>query len=201
MGMPIKEYGQNRRKNRQVSGDRMMKAVELFTGAGGLALGIEQAGFHHDTVVERDKDCCRTIRENQRNGYVLLDGWNLFAGDVREFDYSSLKGDVDLLAGGPPCQPFSIGGKHKGPLDQRDMFPEIARAVRELKPRAIIVENVKGLLRESFAKYFEYVTLQLRYPEVVSKPDEDWISHLSRLERHSTKAKTKVCTTTLCSDP
>jgi DNA (cytosine-5)-methyltransferase 1 len=71
------------------------------------------------------------------------------------------------------------------------MFPEVARAVRELRPRAIIVENVKGLLRESFAKYFEYVTLQLRYPEVISKPGEDWTSHLSRLERHSTKGKDK----------
>ncbi len=166
-----------------------MRSVELFTGAGGLALGIEKAGFHHDTVVERDKDCCQTIRENQRNGYVLLSGWRLFSGDVREFDYSSVKGEVDLLAGGPPCQPFSIGGKHRGPLDRRDMFPEVARAVRELRPSAIIVENVKGLLRESFAKYFEYVTLQLRYPELASMPEEDWTSHLSRLERHSTKGK------------
>lgn len=166
-----------------------MRAVELFTGAGGLALGIEKAGFHHDTVVERDKDCCRTIRENQLNGFALLNGWRLFSGDVREFEYSSLKGEIDLLAGGPPCQPFSIGGKHRGPLDRRDMFPEVARAVRELKPRAIIVENVKGLLRESFAKYFEYVILQLRYPEVELKPGEDWTNHLARLERHNTKGK------------
>ena len=166
-----------------------MRSVELFTGAGGLALGIERAGFHHDTVVERDKDCCATIRENQRKGYLPLNGWRLFSGDVREFDYSSVEVGVDLLAGGPPCQPFSIGGKHKGPLDRRDMFPEVARAVRELKPRVIIVENVRGLLRESFAKYFEYITLQLRYPELTSKPNEDWTSHLSRLERHHTKGK------------
>jgi DNA (cytosine-5)-methyltransferase 1 len=191
MGVPTKESRQDRRKNRQVSGERTMKAVELFTGAGGLALGIEKAGFHHDTVVERDKDCCQTIRENQRNGYSLLNGWRLFAGNVREFDYSFLKGSIDLLAAGPPCQPFSIGGKHQGPLDRRDMFPEVARAVRELRPRAIMVENVRGLLRESFATYFEYVTLQLRYPEVVSKPAEDWTSHLSRLERHGTRGNDK----------
>ena len=67
----------------------------------------------------------------------------------------------------------------------------MARAVRELKPRAFLVENVKGLLRESFAKYFEYVTLQLKYPEVVSGPDEDWTDHLSRLERHETKGRDK----------
>jgi DNA (cytosine-5)-methyltransferase 1 len=168
-----------------------MRSVELFTGAGGLALGIEKAGFHHDTVVEKDKDCCQTIRENQRNGCALLAGWRLFSGDVRKFDYSRITGDVDLLAGGPPCQPFSIGGKHKGPLDKRDMFPQMARAVRELRPRAVMVENVKGLLRESFAKYFEYVTLQLAYPELESKADEDWTDHLSRLERHHTKGKDK----------
>ena len=168
------------------SGGRL-RSVELFTGAGGLALGIERAGFRHHTVIERDKDCCQTIRENQRQGYPLLKGWRLYPGDVSGFDYTRIEGEIDLLAGGPPCQPFSIGGKHKGPLDRRDMFPQVARAVRELKPRAFIVENVKGLLRESFAKYFEYVTLQLKYPGVSSKPDEDWADHLSRLERHETK--------------
>lgn len=168
-----------------------MRSVELFTGAGGLALGIEKAGIHHHTVVERDRDCCDTLRENQRNGYPLLDGWRLYPGDVREFDYSEIEGEVDLLAGGPPCQPFSVGGNHKGPLDKRDMFPQMVRGVRELKPRAFIVENVKGLLRESFAKYFAYITLQLKYPEVVSKSDEDWTDHLSRLERHETKGRVK----------
>jgi DNA (cytosine-5)-methyltransferase 1 len=191
VGMSTKESDANIRRVKQVPKKLMMRSVELFTGAGGLALGIEKAGFHHDTVVERDKDCCQTIRENQRNGYALLRGWRLFSGDVREFDYSTLEGNVDLLAGGPPCQPFSIGGKHKGPLDKRDMFPEVARAVRALKPRVIMVENVRGLLRESFAKYFEYVTLQLRYPELITRPGEDWTSHLSRLERHNTKGTDK----------
>lgn len=121
-----------------------MRSVELFTGAGGLALAIEKAGFHHDTVVERDKDCCATLRENQARGFDLLDGWRLFPGDVRHFDYSGIAPGVDLLAGGPPCQPFSIGGKHKAHKDRRDMFPEVVRAVRELRPRAILVENVKG---------------------------------------------------------
>jgi DNA (cytosine-5)-methyltransferase 1 len=69
------------------------------------------------------------------------------------------------------------------------MFPEVVRAMRELKPRAVLVENVRGLLRESFAKYFEYVTLQMRYPEIAAKPDEDWTEHLSRLERHYTKGR------------
>jgi DNA (cytosine-5)-methyltransferase 1 len=168
-----------------------MRSVELFTGAGGLALGIEAAGFHHDTVVERNKYCCYTIQQNQSRGFKPLKGWRLYSGDVRGFDYSEIKDDIDLLAGGPPCQPFSIGGKHRGPLDSRDMFPEVVRAMRELKPRAVLIENVRGLLRESFAKYFEYVTLQMRYPEIVSKPDENWSDHLSRLERHYTKGREK----------
>lgn len=112
--------------------------------------------------------------------------WNLFSGDVRDFDYSTVAPGVDLIAGGPPCQPFSLGGKHGAHQDERDMFPEAVRAVRELKPRAFIVENVKGLLRESFSKYFGYVQLQLSYPEVTKRPGEEWEDHLSRLERHHT---------------
>jgi DNA (cytosine-5)-methyltransferase 1 len=164
-----------------------MRSVELFTGAGGLALAIEKAGFHHDTVVERDKDCCDTIRENQARGFELLDGWKLFSGDVRDFDYSAVKGNVDLLAGGPPCQPFSIGGKHKAYNDQRDMFPQVVRAVRELRPRAMLVENVKGLTRKTFANYFSYIVLQLSHPEIVRGKDENWVEHRCRLERYHTK--------------
>jgi DNA (cytosine-5)-methyltransferase 1 len=166
-----------------------MRSVELFTGAGGLALGIEGAGFHHDTVIERDKFCCDTIRENQARGFACLRGWRLFSGDVRDFDYRTVTCDVDLLAGGPPCQPFSIGGKHKAHQDRRDMFPEMVRALRELKPRAVLVENVKGLTRKTFANYFSYIQLQLSHPEVVKKPEEEWPEHRARLEQHHTKGK------------
>lgn len=164
-----------------------MTSVELFTGAGGLALGIEKAGFHHHTVIERDKDCCETIRQNQRNDYPLLEGWRLYPGDVRAFDYSEIEGHVHLLAGGPPCQPFSIGGKHKAHEDRRDMFPQVVRAVRELRPRAILVENVKGLARKTFANYFSYIFLQLSHPEIVRRKDEEWTEHRARLEEYQTK--------------
>lgn len=164
-----------------------LTSVELFAGAGGLALGTEMAGFRHHTVVERDKHCCETIRENQARGARFLDGWRLFQGDVREFNFASIDAPVDLLAGGPPCQPFSIGGKHAAFNDERDMFPQMIRAVRALKPKAIIVENVKGLTRKSFANYFSYIVLQLSHPELARRADESWTHHRDRLEKYHTK--------------
>jgi DNA (cytosine-5)-methyltransferase 1 len=166
-----------------------MRSVELFAGAGGLALGTAQAGFHHEAVAEWDQDACDTIRENQRRGLKLVCRWPLFQGDVRQLDYSGIPEGLDLVAGGPPCQPFSLGGKHRSIADERNMFPEIARAMRELKPRAVIVENVKGLLRSSFAKHFEYILFQLAYPELVGRKNEDWTSHLSRLEEYQTAGR------------
>ncbi len=154
-----------------------MKAIELFAGAGGLALGTMAAGFRHDAVVEWDRNACDTIRENNRRGFIT---WPLHQADVREFDFSRF-GGIDLLAGGPPCQPFSIGGKHRGYSDHRNLFPEAVRAVREIRPCAVLVENVKGLLRAAFAKYFEYVLLQLTHPELAPRQGEKWAEHLSRL--------------------
>ncbi len=164
-----------------------MNSVELFAGAGGLAMGATIAGFQHRAVIEWDKDSCDTIRQNQALGEPLVSHWPLFQTDARLFDYSTIGERIDLVAGGPPCQPFSLGGKHAGPQDSRDMFPEAVRAVRELKPSAFIFENVKGLLRETFSKYLEYVILQLTHPEISRKPNEDTDSHLSRLERYHTK--------------
>lgn len=166
-----------------------MKSVELFTGAGGLALGISNAGFAHEAVLDWDRDAINTIRENQRRKIKPFVNWPLYRMNVSEFDFSTIKTEIDLLAGGPPCQPFSLGGKHRGHEDERNLFPEVFRAVRELRPRAILIENVKGLLRQSFADYFEYIILQLTYPGIVRKKNEKWIGHLSRLEQQHTKAK------------
>ncbi len=163
-----------------------MRSVELFAGAGGLALGVTKAGFTHEAVVEWDGNACGTIRENNARGVI---DWPFHQADVTQFDYSGIPSNIDMLAGGPPCQPFSIGGKHGGFKDARDMFPEAVRAVRELKPKAVFFENVKGLLRASFSKYFEYITLQITYPDVVRKPGEEWSSHLSRLEQYHTKGQ------------
>lgn len=161
-----------------------MKSVELFTGAGGLAIGTAYAGFHHLALVERDKHSCHTIRENQHLGVSVVSDWCVHQMDVVDFDFSTVDGEIDLLAGGPPCQPFSIGGRHGAHLDERDMFPRFFQAVRELRPKAFLIENVRGLLRRNFINYFEYIILQLTHPQLLAKPDEPWADHLARLERH-----------------
>ncbi len=166
-----------------------MRSVELFAGAGGLGIGVSRAGFTPATVIEWDRYCCDTIRENQQRGFEPLRHWPLVEGDVREFDFGSIGGDVDLVSGGPPCQPFSICGKHRGHQDRRDMFPEAIRAVRELAPKAFLVENVKGLTRPTFANYLEYIKLQLTYPELPACADEKWSDHHDRLEQYHLHGK------------
>jgi DNA (cytosine-5)-methyltransferase 1 len=154
-----------------------MKSLELFSGAGGLARGLELAGFEHVAMVESNKHAVATLRSNFQPECV-------FAEDVRAFDLSHL-GQVDLVAGGPPCQPFSLGGKHRAHHDQRDMFPHAIQAIAQLAPRAFVFENVKGLLRLSFADYFEYIMLQLNHPEFKDKTD-NWRAHHRQLKQLET---------------
>jgi len=163
-----------------------MKSIELFAGAGGLGMGLHRAGFHPGAVVEWDHDCCVTVRENQVFEHPIVRDWPLIEGDVRSVDFAPFEDRLDLISGGPPCQPFSLGGKHKAYDDARDMFPQAIRAVREARPKAFIFENVKGLTRTAFRNYFEYIKLQLEHPELTATPEEDWTEHLSRLERHHT---------------
>lgn len=150
-----------------------MKSLEIFSGAGGLAKGLEQAGFQHSAFVEFNKHACSSLCEN-------FDAEKVFFGDIRDFDLDALDG-VDIVAGGPPCQPFSLGGKHRADQDSRDMFPYAIRAIERLAPKAFIFENVKGLLRQSFADYFEYILLRLTYPGFVAEPSADWKEHLRAL--------------------
>lgn len=159
-----------------------MRSVELFAGAGGLGIAASRAGFEHAAVIEIDTDACKTLMENQKRGVDPINRWPIFQADVRNFDFSMVRG-VDLVAGGPPCQPFSRGGRHRGRNDRRDMFPEAIRVVGELRPRAVLFENVKGLVRESFSDYFEYIRLQLGYVSAVRGKGESWTAHLRRLRR------------------
>ncbi len=165
-----------------------MRSVELFAGAGGLAIGMAKTGFHHAAVVEWDHDACETFRRNQDMHADAVKGWPLYEMDVRKFNYDQIN-CVAVVSGGPPCQPFSLGGKHRGYNDARDMFPEAVRAVRDIRPKAFIFENVKGLLREAFADYFSYILLQLQHPDIVRRNSEDWRSHHGRLQRHHTAGR------------
>ncbi len=149
-------------------------------------MGLSLAGFQPLAVVEWDRWACDTIRENQRRGHPLVADWPLHAEDVRAVPFNTIQQPIDVVAGGPPCQPFSICGKHKGYDDTRDMFPATVDVVRQLRPRAFIVENVKGLTRPGFANYFSYITLQLEFPDITRKADEDWNDHLHRLQRQKT---------------
>ncbi len=159
-----------------------MKSLELFTGGGGLALGIERAGFSHLALVEYDRDSCATLRANSGSRSVKH-SWPVYECDVRDFYYGRWASEVHLLAGGPPCQPFSIAGKHLGDTDHRNMFPEVFRAARALRPQAILVENVRGLTRETFRPYLDYILLQLRFPSITPLAGEGWADHKQRLER------------------
>ena len=163
-----------------------MRSVELFAGAGGLALGCELAGFETQAVVEWDRWACDTVRENQAAGFSIVEGWRVHEGDVRDFDWTQVAGSIDLVTGGPPCQPFSMGGKHGAADDRRDMFPAATDVIRQLQPKAFIVENVKGLTRTTFANYYQYVLLRLQMPDAPALPDETWFDHLMRLQSEVT---------------
>lgn len=154
-----------------------MRSLEIFSGAGGLAKGLELAGFEHASFVEFNKDACASLREN-------FDPKIVFHGDIADFDLTTLD-EIDIVAGGPPCQPFSLGGKHKAHQDSRDMFPYAIRAIEHLQPKAFFFENVKGLLRASFSEYFSYIILQLTYPQFRILEFEDWSQHLARLKKLS----------------
>lgn len=164
--------------------------VELFAGGGGLAMGIHHAGFRPLLVNEFAKRACETLRMNvaeeyEDREYLPQDGepWPLIEGDVRGINFKYLQGKVDLLAGGPPCQPFSLGGVHKGDEDDRNMFPQFFRAIREIRPRAIMCENVRGLLRASFRPYFDYIVRELSLPFVPREEGVSWQEHNALLQR------------------
>jgi DNA (cytosine-5)-methyltransferase 1 len=152
-----------------------MKSLELFSGAGGLAKGLELAGFEHSAFVEFNPDACASLRRN-------FDPEKVFEGDIRDFDLRQVSG-IDVVAGGPPCQPFSLGGKHGAHNDRRDMFPYAIKAIETLTPKAFVFENVKGLLRESFSDYFRYIILRLMFPDAHPSLKATWEEHFKSLQK------------------
>jgi len=164
-----------------------LKSIELFSGAGGLALGMAKSGFKHELLVEFNKDAVETLRRNHDEGQQQIRDWNILHSDVKDISFTKYGGRITAVAGGPPCQPFSLGGRHMAHNDSRDMFPQAVRAVRESKPLTFIFENVKGLLRKGFSSYFEYILLQLTYPNIIRAESEGWECHLKKLEETHTK--------------
>lgn len=127
----------------------MLTCVEICAGAGGQAIGLDKAGFEHVALVEYEPDYCDVLRKNRPD-------WNVICADVHDFDGTPYK-DVDLLAGGVPCPPFSAASKQLGQDDDRDLFPEAIRLVKEIRPRAVMLENVRGFLDPKFADYRQHI--------------------------------------------
>ena len=150
-----------------------MQTLELFAGCGGLAKGLELAGFSHAGLVEFNHQACESLRENFNPSTV-------HEVDVRKFDFRRYS-FVDIVSGGPPCQPFSLGGLARAHEDERDMFPQAARAIADIAPKAFLFENVKGLLRAKFAPYFDYILMRLAYPASAPNAGETWREHSDRL--------------------
>ena len=123
----------------------ILKSIEVCAGAGGQAIGLEQAGFEHEALIEIDERACETLRLNRPQ-------WNVIEGDIKDFDAHPYRG-IDLIAGGVPCPPFSVAGKQLGHNDERDLFPEMIRLVREANPKAVMIENVRGIFDSVFDDY------------------------------------------------
>ena len=123
----------------------MLSSVEICAGGGGQALGLERAGFTHQLAAEIDADAAATLALNRPD-------WSIKNCDIRELNGRDFRG-VDLFAGGVPCPPFSVAGKGLGQDDERDLFPEAIRLISESKPRAVMLENVRGLASARFADY------------------------------------------------
>lgn len=134
----------------------MLTSLELCAGAGGQALGLEAAGFDHEGLVEIDSHCCVTLRENRPQ-------WNVLEEDLRIF--KNRAGDfhgVDLVAGGLPCPPFSVAGKQLGALDERNLFPDALDIIDAIRPKAVMIENVRGFLDAVFEDYRLHLKKQLK---------------------------------------
>lgn len=146
-----------------------LRSVELFAGAGGLALGLDAAGFRPQLLVEQDELCEAILQANGQKGRAYTRGWRVEAKDVGKVDFAEL-GAIDLLSAGAPCQPFSHGGRRRGHADHRNLFPQVIRALHDLEPRAFVVENVRGLLFGDMEMFFHQLLRELKRPHHTYEP-------------------------------
>lgn len=161
------------------------QSVELFAGGGGMALGMREAGFRHSALIEWWAPAAKVLRHNAELKPELWKPSDVIEADVRlSLNQLGDRGTVQLVAGGPPCQPFSLGGAHAGDTDERNQFPAALDVVRRLRPELVIFENVPGLLRPSFVDYVDYVKAQLRHPDVTASSDDElWNEHHARINK------------------
>jgi DNA (cytosine-5)-methyltransferase 1 len=137
----------------EIKMENRFTSIEICAGAGGQALGLEQAGFAHVVLVEIEQLACHTLKLNRPE-------WNVIRENVRDFSAKEFKG-IDLFAGGVPCPPFSIAGKQLGANDERDLFPEALRLIKECNPKAVMLENVRGILDKKFSAYRASIITEL----------------------------------------
>jgi len=167
-----------------VSASATATSIELFTGGGGMALGLHQAGFEHLAVNEIDRRSLETLSANLAAAdFGEGQPWPLLPGDVREQPWKAFADQVALCAGGAPCQPFSLGGVHRGNEDHRNLWPAFIEVVRQTRPRAVLGENVRGLTRPAFLPYLDYVCDWLGLPHLSPAANEAWPDHHRRLKR------------------
>lgn len=158
------------------------RVLELFAGAGGMAIGLADAGFRHVALLEKDPNAVATLQANAASGSGVTPDISIESLDVHSFEYEAISPEIAVLAAGAPCQPFSLAGNHLGDEDNRNLFPEVFRAQRALLPRAVFLENVWGLARTSFRPYLEYLLLQLALPYMPARRNELWAAHRRRLK-------------------
>ncbi|WP_038965596.1 DNA cytosine methyltransferase [Bradyrhizobium diazoefficiens] len=168
-----------------------MESAELFAGCGGLAMGMARVGFRHTFLAEFNDDAVATVLHNKERGVEHVRDWPIERQDVREVDWKAHQ-TLELLSGGPPCQPFGIGGKKQGHKDHRDMWPEAIRAIREAKPRLFLFENVRNIAGPKFRSYLQWIVYSLERPSNLRKDGETQIQHALRLRSSRAKQEYRV---------
>lgn len=157
-GIPVIESMMDRKWNEELNVKplRRFNSIELFAGGGGLAIGMEKAGFHHILLNEIDHKACETLRKNRPQ-------WNVVEEDIHNVSFVEYEGKVDFLSGGFPCQAFSYAGNKGGFEDTRGtLFFELARAVKECRPKVFMGENVKGLLSHDDGRTLDVIKNTIR---------------------------------------
>lgn len=153
---------------------------------------MSRAGFNHVLMAEYDFDAVATARHNRARSIDYVRHWPIEQLDVRDIEWEPLRGQLAVISGGPPCQPFGIGGKKLGPADHRDMWPEAIRAIREATPAGFLFENVRNIAGPRFRSYLDWIVEHLARPNATAIPGESFDEHYSRLKRADGRPGYKV---------